>query len=96
MRYDRKWLMGISDTRHLIDIAPIDEVPLPYRNLIKQQFDAHVESFRNSLSIGLDTTREQAAIFDIAHLAIDLVQEHKKEKAKAADCAAYAHPAYGR
>ena len=96
MRYDRDWLIGISDTQHIIECAPIDKVPIRYRALLKQQFECHVEAFRTDLSLGFNTTKSQAAIADLGYLALELVEEHEKEKAKAADCAAYAHPAYGR
>lgn len=84
MRYDRDWLKGISDTRDLIRCAPIKEVPIEHRALIAEQFDLNVKLFEHDLAHGLDTLKSQAAIADLAYLALDLVVEQDKRRMAAA------------
>jgi len=100
MKYDRNWLIGISDTKHIIAHAPIDQVPLQYRALLKNQFNVHVEAFNTDLSLGFSTAKSQAAIADLGYLALELIEEYNKKRQAAESailsCANGTHPSYGR
>lgn len=94
MKYDRNWLIGISDTQHMIDNAPIDQVPIKYRYLLRNQFNVHVEAFNTDLSLGFDTTKSQVAIADLAYLAVELIEAHEKIRVEHSDLVH--RVAYGR
>lgn len=74
VRYNHEWLQSIRQTEELIrqSKAILDDVPIEHRSLIKQQFDAHVESFRNDLRFGFGTKESQVVICEIINLAINL------------------------
>lgn len=76
--YDRNWLDGIRITQNLIETAPIEQVPIQYRAIIRQQWRAHVEAFQNDLSFGFRTTKSEQAILELATLAYDLVQDAQR------------------
>ena len=79
-RYTLRWLHGIRDTERLIREAPLDEVPIEHRSLIKQQLDASVQEFRSSLKAGYETGYIQNDIADLVYLALDLVVDQDKQR----------------
>lgn len=75
--YDREWLDSVKLTEGLIKTMPLDDIPIQYRSLIRQQFDVQVKYFYADLAAARDPRDAQSAILDLALLIQELIKNDK-------------------
>lgn len=81
MRYDKKWLQEVKETRKLIPQVKelIERVPYPDRPILMEQLNILSSRFESNFGAGRFIDQETGNLYDLWSLAYELAAESARE-----------------